>query len=33
MSFFPRVERGSIKIVSPRTWSVIDRYGDKDFKL
>lgn len=26
MSFFPRVERGSIKIVSPRTWSVIDSY-------
>lgn len=29
ISFLPEVERSSVKVVSPKTWSVIDRYGTK----
>lgn len=27
ISFLPQVEQGFVKVVSPKTWTVIDRYG------
>ena len=29
ISFLPEIEQSSVKVISPKTWTVIDEYGPK----